>query len=99
MEILPWIFTIVFALLALLQFTAAKRAYRKLNILNEYVQFIFFQSKVYNDHRDKFLGFVAENSSSSVTDQAMSSYQAIENMAIQLHDEIIVANVESRGIQ
>jgi len=33
----------------------------------------------------------------SVSDQAMASYQAIENMAIQLEDKILVANVASRG--
>lgn len=97
MQYLPWVFAGVFAMIAFLQFTAAKSAYRKLNILNEYVQFLLFQPKVYSDHREKFLGFVAEESIASVSDHAMASYQAIENMATQLYDRVLTANVLSRS--
>ena len=97
MEYLSWLLVGIFALVAFWQFSASRAAYRKLNTLNEYIQFLLFQPKVYNDHREKFLKFVAEKSTASVSDQAMASYEAIENMAIQLEDKILVANVASRG--
>lgn len=97
MQYLPWIVAGVLAIVALLQFTAAKSACLKLNTLNEYVQFLLFQPEVYNDHRDKFLGFVAQQSSAAVADQAMASYQAIENMAAQLFDDALLANIKMRS--
>ena len=97
MEHMSWLLAGVFVLVALWQFSAARSAYRKLNTLNEYVQFLLFQPEVYNDHREKFLGLVAEKSTASVSDQAMASFEAIENMAIQLEDKILLANVSSRG--
>jgi hypothetical protein len=97
MQYLPWILAGIFAIVAFLQFTAAKSAYQKLNVLNEYIQFLLFQPKVYNDHRDKFLGFVAQRASASVSDQAMASYQAVENMAAQLYDHVLLANVKMRS--
>ena len=97
MEIMSWLIAGFFALVALWQISAARSAYRKLNTLNEYIQFILFQPKVYNDHREKFLGFVAESCTASPPDQAMASYQAIEDMAINLEDKIFVANVVSRS--
>lgn len=97
MELISWLLSGIFGLVAFWQFSAARSAYRKLNTLNEYVQFLLFQPKVYNDHREKFLGFVAEKSMTSVSDQAMASYQAIEKMAIQLEDKMLMANVASRG--
>jgi hypothetical protein len=97
MGLMSWLLVGVFALVAVWQFSSARSACRKLNTLNEYVQFLLFQPKLYNDHREKFLGFVAEKSMASVSYQAMASYQAIENMAIQLEDKILVSNVASRG--
>jgi len=99
MEHLPWFIAGAFGLVAFWQFSATRSAYRKLNTLNEYVQFLLFQPNVYNDHSEKFLGFVAEKSNASVSNQAMASYQVIENMAIQLGDHILVANVASRGLR
>lgn len=97
MQYLSWIFVGIFAIIAFQQFSAAKSAYQKLNILNEYLQFLLFQPKVYSDHREKFLGFVAEKASASVSDQAMASYQAIENMAAQIYGSVLIANVQSRN--
>lgn len=99
MEYLSWFIAGAFALVAISQFSAARSTYRKLNTLNEYIQFLFFQPKVYDDHRAKFLGFVAEKYNASVSDQAMASYQAIENIAIELENKILVANVASRGLR
>jgi hypothetical protein len=92
-----WILVVVLAIVAIWQFSASRAAYRKLNTLNEYVQFLFFHSQVYEDHRAKFLSFVSENSNMSVSDQAMASYRAIEDIAVKLGGEVLISNVKSRG--
>lgn len=99
MERMLWVLITLLAVVAFWQFSASRSAYRKLNTLNEYVQFLLFQPLVYEDHRQKLLTFVSQNSSRSVTDQAMASYQAIENIALQLEGEILLANVKCRGSQ
>ena len=94
---MPWILAAVLAAAALLELNAARSAYRKLNAVNEYVQFLFFQPKVYNDHREKFLSFVCQSGEGDVSDQAMASYQAVDDMALALEDKILLANVISRS--
>jgi len=42
MEYLSWLLVGIFALVACWQFSAARGAYRKLNTLNEYIQFCSF---------------------------------------------------------
>jgi len=97
MERMLWVLVTLLVVVAFWQFSASRSAYRKLNTLNEYVQFLLFQPQVYEDHRQKLLTFASQNSSRSVTDQAMASYQAIENMALQLEGKILLANVKMRG--
>ncbi|MBI3807280.1 MAG: hypothetical protein HY281_07165 [Nitrospirae bacterium] len=97
MKHMIWTLVAVFAAVALFEFNAARQAYRKLNALNEYVQFLLFQPKVYKDHQEKFLLFVSQNRKKDVSDQAMASYQAIEQMVHALQDEILLANVKSRS--
>lgn len=92
-----WILVVILAIAAIWQFSASRAAYRKLNTLNEYVQFLLFHPQVYEDHRAKFLSFVSENSNMSVSDQAMASYRAIEDIAVKLEDKILLSNVKSRG--
>lgn len=91
-----WILGAVLAIIAILQFLASRAAYRKLNTLNEYVQFLLFHPQVYEDHRAKFLSFVSKNSNMSISDQTMASYRAIEDMAVKLEDKILLSNVISR---
>lgn len=97
MEHMLWVLVTLLAVVAFWQFSASRSAYRKLNTLNEYVQFLLFQPEVYEDNRQKFLTFVSQNSSRSIADQAMASYQAIESVALQLEDKILLANVKMRG--
>lgn len=99
MELIVWLLVGAFALIAFFQFFAATSAYKKLNTLNEYVQFLLFHPEVYNNHREKFLRFVADKSTASSSDQTMASYQMIEDIAIQLQASILLANVASRGRQ
>ncbi len=94
---MAWILAAVFAVLAAFELYTARSACRKLNTLNEYVQFLLFQPKVYNDHRDKFLSFLSQMDKTDVGAQAMASYQAVENMALALEDKILLANVLSRS--
>ena len=95
---MAWALVAVLLAFSIFQFSAARRAYWKLNALNEYVQFLIFQPQVYEDHRKKFLAFVSQNTSSSISDQAMASYQAIDDMAAKLENtDALLSNVKSRG--
>jgi len=95
-ERMIWILVVILAVVATWQFSASRATYRKLNTLNEYVQFLLFHPQVYEDHRAKFLSFVSETSTMNVSDQAMASYRAIEDMAVELEDKILLSNVKSR---
>ena len=97
MNLTIWILVAVLLIVAIQQFSASRSAYRKLNTLNEYVQFLLFHPEVYEDHRKKFLAFVSENSGRSMQDQAMASYRTIEDVAAKLEEAIVLANVKSRG--
>lgn len=88
---------VVLAVIAIWQLITIRSAYRKLSTLNEYVQFLLFNPQIYEDHREKFLVFVSENSGMSISNQAMASYRAIVDMAAKLEDKILLANVKSRG--
>jgi hypothetical protein len=81
MNLTLWILIAVLFIVAIQQFSASRSAYRKLNTLNEYVQFLLFHPEVYDDHRKKFLTFVSENSGRSIPGQAMASYRAIDDVA------------------
>ncbi len=85
-----WILVAVLLLFAIQQFSASRSAYRKLNALNEYVQFLIFHPEVYEDHKKKFLAFASENSGASVINQAMTSYRAIEDIATKLYKDIVM---------
>lgn len=98
MNLTIWIILVaVLLIVAIWQFSASRRTYRKLNTLNEYIQFLLLHLEVYEDHRAKFFAFVSEHSKLNISDQAMASYRAIEDMAIKLEGEILLANVASRG--
>lgn len=83
--------------MALSWFRAAKSANEKVSVMGEYVQFLFFQEKVYSDHRQKFLAFVAESRESDPVAHAISTGSSIEVMAQSLGDKTLLSNVLSRS--
>ncbi len=94
---MTWVVVGILAVVVLFEIFALKSAYRKLNSLNEYVQFLLFQPEIYKDHREKFLSLVSQNSKADFSNQAMASYQAIENMALGLKDKILLSNMKNRS--
>lgn len=92
-----WILVVVLAIIAIFEFLASRGAYRKLNALNEYTQFLLFHPEVYKDHKTKFLPILVNNSDLKVNEQAMASYNFIENMAVTLCEHIFLANVVTRA--
>ena len=87
---------VALAAFALFELNAARAAYKKLNVLNEYTQFLLFHPEVYANHREKFIAFVSETRGAGVSQQAMATYQSVENMAGEVHEATLLANVMSR---
>jgi hypothetical protein len=95
---MAWVIAAVLFAIAAFELMAARRAYKKLNSLSEYIQFLIFQPKVYEDHRKKFLDFVSKNQNLSISDQASAAYRSIDEMAAKMEEtNAILANVKSRG--
>ena len=94
---MAWIISAILLLLLIWSILIARRFAHKLNILNEYTQFLLFHPKVYEDHRKKFGNFLKSLEDKDPTNQAMMSYQVTEWMALQLGDKILLANVVKRA--
>ncbi len=94
---MAWIITAILLLLLIWQILLARRFAKKLNVLNEYTQFLLFHPKVYADHRAKFGNFLKSIVDKDPTNRAMISYQVIERMALQLGDTILLPNVVKRA--
>ena len=94
---MAWTITIILLVLLIWQTMATRRLAKKLNILNEYTQFLLFHPKVYADHRLKYGGFLKSIGNQDVTNQATLSYRAIEDMAIQGEGAFLLANAHKRA--
>lgn len=95
--IMAWIIAVILLLLLIWQASATKRLAQKLNSLNEYTQFLLFYPNVYTDHRSKFGDFLKSIKGKDASDQAMLSYQVIEEMAIQGEGTFLLANAIKRA--
>lgn len=94
---MAWTIAIILLVLLIWQTMATRRLAKKLNILSEYTQFLLFHPKVYADHRQKYGVFLKSIGDKDVVNQAMLSYQMIENIAIQCTDSITLANAIKRA--
>lgn len=94
---MAWTIALILLLLLIWQMSATKRLARKLNSLNEYTQFLLFHPNVYADHRSKFGNFLKSINGKDAANQAMLSYQVIEEMAVQGDGTFLLANAIKRA--
>lgn len=90
---------IVAALVAtvFLQLFAYRHLARKLNSLNEYIQFVLFLPEVYENHRNKFLDFLNDSGIADPMKLTHASWEAIEKMAAILEGDVLVHNFVARS--
>ncbi len=94
---MAWTIAIILLVLLIWQTMATRRLAKKLNILNEYTQFLLFHPKVYADHRLKYGAFLKSIGDKDVVNQAMLSYRIIEDIAVQGADSFPLANTIKRA--
>lgn len=104
MHLLGWI---LFGSAIIWHFLSLNHLSKRINSLNEFVQFLFFNPAVYNNHRTKFLEFLKKHAAPSLKEQAVLSNdnrmlwavcsRTIDAIAQELYGEITLANVAMRS--
>jgi hypothetical protein len=97
--IIGWV---LFGLLAVLHLSFLRYSTHHVEQLSEYVEFLFQNKVVYDDHRRKYAEVLADmihrSPGISATDIARGAKRALDEVARGLHSQAFVSNVAGRGM-
>ncbi|MGH8199042.1 MAG: hypothetical protein ACREVO_01530 [Steroidobacteraceae bacterium] len=87
----------VLGLLAASFLTLYRRAFRERIVITEYTQFLLLSPKSYQEHRQKFIDYLANTGQRTALERAKDARRVIESMARSLFDKILPGNIAARN--
>ena|SRR5581483_9599795 len=88
---------VVLGLLAVSFIALYRRAIRERTAITEYAQFLLLNMESYQDHRGKFLDYLAGTGQKTPLERGRDAQVVIEKMAVSLFEKVLVGNVAARN--
>lgn len=87
----------VLGLLAASFLALYRRALRERIAITEYTQFLLLSPKSYEEHRQKFVDYLADTGQRTADERAKDARRVIESMATSLLDTVLPGNIAARN--
>lgn len=87
----------VLGLLAVGFFALYRRVSRERIAISEYAQFLLLSPKSYEEHRQKFLDYLAGTGQKTAVERAQDARRVIDTKAISLVDKVLLGNIAARN--
>ncbi|HEY1891051.1 MAG TPA: hypothetical protein VGG63_11630 [Steroidobacteraceae bacterium] len=87
----------VLGLLAVAFLALYRRAFRERIAITEFTQFLLLSPKSYEEHRQKFIDYLADTGQRTAMDRAKDARRVIEGMALNLFDKVLLGNIAARN--
>jgi hypothetical protein len=92
----------LFAIVGVVYLSFRRHMARRVETLSEYVEFLFQNRNVYEDHRAKYIVMLQDAANKSpqgtLRDLAMHSKRSVDDMAGRLYQQSATANAFGRGL-
>lgn len=87
----------VLGLLAASFLTLYRRASQERIVITEYAQFLLLSPKTYEEHRQKFVDYLADTARRTTLDRAKDARRVIAGMATSLFGTTLPGNIAARN--
>jgi ferritin len=74
-----------------------RRALHERIVITEYAQFLLLSPKSYEEHRQKFIDYLADTGQRTAVERAKDARRVIASLAMSLFDKVMPGNVAARN--